>query len=35
MKDDQPENLDLRSHDVAEEQRQGLLRLFPEVCLAR
>jgi adenine-specific DNA-methyltransferase len=27
---DQPERLDLRSHDVAEERRQELLRLFPE-----
>ncbi len=31
MKDDQPEKLDLRSHDVAEERRQELLRLFPEI----
>ena len=28
---DQPEKLDLRSHDVAEDRRQELLRLFPEV----
>jgi len=28
---DQPEKLDLRSHDVAEERRQELLRLFPEI----
>jgi adenine-specific DNA-methyltransferase len=28
---DQPEKLDLRSHDIAEDKRQGLLRLFPEV----
>ena len=27
----EPEKLDLRSHDVAEERRQELLRLFPEV----
>ena len=27
----QPENLDLRSYDIAEEKRQELLRLFPEV----
>lgn len=25
-----PEPLDLRSHDVAEDRRQALLRLFPE-----
>jgi adenine-specific DNA-methyltransferase len=31
MKDDPPEKLDLRSHDVAEARRQELLRLFPEV----
>lgn len=31
MKDDQPEKLDLRSHDAAEERRQELLRLFPEI----
>ena len=29
---DQPEKLDLTSHDVAEDKRQELLRLFPEVC---
>lgn len=28
---DQPEKLDLRSHDIAEEKRQELLRLFPEI----
>lgn len=28
---DQPEKLDLRSHDIAEDKRQELLRLFPEV----
>jgi len=28
---DQPEKLDLRSHDLAEDKRQGLLRLFPEI----
>jgi adenine-specific DNA-methyltransferase len=28
---DQPEKLDLTSHDVAEDKRQELLRLFPEV----
>ena len=28
---DQPEKLDLRSHDVAEKRRQEFLRLFPEV----
>lgn len=27
---DQPEKLDLRSHEIAEERRQELLRLFPE-----
>lgn len=26
-----PEKLDLRSHDIAEEKRQALLRLFPEI----
>jgi len=31
MKPDEPEKLDLRSHDVAEARRQELLRLFPEV----
>ena len=31
MNNDQPEKLDLRSHDVAEEKRQELLRLFPEI----
>lgn len=31
MKPDEPERLDLRSYDVAEERRQELLRLFPEV----
>jgi adenine-specific DNA-methyltransferase len=29
---DQPEKLDLRSQDIAEDKRQELLRLFPEVC---
>jgi adenine-specific DNA-methyltransferase len=28
---DQPEKLDLTSHDIAEDKRQELLRLFPEV----
>ena len=28
---DQPEKLDLRSHDIAEGKRQELLRLFPEI----
>lgn len=28
---DLPEKLDLRSHDIAEEKRQELLRLFPEI----
>ena len=27
----QPETLDLRSHDIAEDKRQELLRLFPEI----
>jgi len=27
----QPDKLDLRSHDIAEEKRQELLRLFPEI----
>ena len=27
----EPEKLDLRSHDIAEEKRQELLRLFPEI----
>lgn len=27
----EPEKLDLRSHDIAEDKRQELLRLFPEV----
>ena len=31
MKPDEPQKLDLRSHDVAEERRQELLRLFPEI----
>ena len=31
MKNDEPEKLDLRSHDIAEEKRQELLRLFPEI----
>lgn len=26
-----PEKLDLRSHDIAEDTRQTLLRLFPEI----
>lgn len=30
MTDDQPDKLDLRSHDIAEDRRQELLRLFPE-----
>ena len=30
-KKDEPERLDLRSHDVAEARRQELLRLFPEI----
>ena len=28
---DQPEKLNLRSHDIADDKRQELLRLFPEV----
>lgn len=28
---DQPDKLDLRSHDLAEDKRQELLRLFPEI----
>ena len=28
---DQPEKLDLRSHDIAEDKRQELLNLFPEI----
>ncbi|MCH8949315.1 MAG: hypothetical protein IIB87_02925 [Chloroflexi bacterium] len=28
---EQPENLDLRSHDIAEDKREELLRLFPEI----
>ena len=28
---DQPERLDLRSHDTTEDKRQELLRLFPEI----
>lgn len=31
MSHEQPEKLDLRSHDIAEDKRQELLRLFPEV----
>ena len=31
MSTDQPEKLDLRSRDIAEEKRQELLRLFPEI----
>ena len=27
----QPEKLDLRSHDIAEDKKQELLRLFPEI----
>ena len=27
----QPETLDLRSHDIAEDKQQELLRLFPEI----
>lgn len=30
-KTNEPEKLDLRSHDIAEDKRQELLRLFPEV----
>jgi adenine-specific DNA-methyltransferase len=26
-----PEKLDLRSHDIAEDKRQALLRLFPDI----
>src|SRR5450756_1538642 len=29
---DQPDKLDLRSLDIAEERQEELLRLFPEVC---
>jgi adenine-specific DNA-methyltransferase len=29
---EQPERLDLRSHDIATEKQQELLRLFPEIC---
>jgi hypothetical protein len=28
---DQPEKLDLRSPDIAEDKKQELLRLFPEI----
>src|SRR3989304_1637431 len=28
---EQPERFDLRSHDIAEDKREELLRLFPEV----
>ena len=28
----EPEKLDLRSHDIAEDKKQELLRLFPEIC---
>jgi len=31
MNQEQPEKLDLRSHDIAEGKRQELLRLFPEI----
>ncbi len=31
MNDEHPEKLDLRSHDIAEDKRQELLRLFPEI----
>lgn len=31
MSPEQPEKLDLRSHDLAEEKRHELLRLFPEI----
>jgi adenine-specific DNA-methyltransferase len=31
MTNDEPEKLDLRSHDVAAERRRQLLRVFPEV----
>ena len=30
-KTNEPEKLDLRSHDIAEDNRQELLRLFPEI----
>ncbi len=29
---DEPEKLDLRSHDIAEDKKQELLRLFPDIC---
>src|SRR5579862_8865937 len=29
---EQPEHLDLRSHNIATEKQQELLRLFPEIC---
>src|SRR5712691_975084 len=32
MSTQDPEKLDLRSHDIAESKQQELLRLFPEVC---
>ena len=28
---DQPDRLDVRSHDIGEDKRQELLRLFPEI----
>jgi hypothetical protein len=31
MNSDRPDELDLRSHDIAEATRQELLRLFPEI----
>lgn len=31
MTAEQPEKLDLGSHDIAEDKRQELLRLFPEI----
>jgi adenine-specific DNA-methyltransferase len=31
MRQEQPEKLDLRSHDITEDKRQELLRLFPEI----
>jgi type I restriction-modification system DNA methylase subunit len=31
MKNDQPDKLDLRSHDIAEDKRRELLRLFQEI----
>ncbi|HEX9728427.1 MAG TPA: hypothetical protein VGA37_07990 [Gemmatimonadales bacterium] len=31
----EPEKLDLRSHDIAEDRREELLRLFPEIRTER